>query len=141
MSQNNNSNSELKDLMWYKKYVPLYSIILGVLAIVVSFFVDLPRTRGLYIGIALGPIVVSLIAYLRYGFESSNNALGLAKVIVETAWMPLSFGVGYFVMAPSTYYAAPGGTLAIVLIIALLMVILGLRTLIALSKKGYELTP
>lgn len=140
MGQNNNS-TEFQDLLWYKKYVPLYSILLGVLAIVISLFTELPRTRGLYIGIALGPIVTALTAYIRYGFAGSKTRLGLAKVVVETAWTPLTFGLGYFIMAPSSYYAAPGGVLALILLVGLLMMILGLKTLIALGKKGFELTP
>ena len=130
---------ECPELEWYRVNVPRLSILLGLLEIVVGFFPSLPRTRGLYTGIALGPIVAGLIAYARY--QGVKGDKGTAKVVVETAWIPLSFGCAYFVMAPSRYYAAGAGAMAAALIVATAMILLGVRTMIAFGRRGFQLTP
>ncbi len=128
------------DLNWYKKNVPKLSIILGVIQIVIALlFIELSRTKGLYICIAACPIIMSLIAYLRY--LNANTNADIAKIVVETAWFPLSFGLGYFILAPSSYYEVSTGAMILVLIDAACMMLLGLKTLISLSKKGFPLTP
>lgn len=130
---------EFPDLAWYKVNVPRLSILLGVLEIVVGLFAYMTRTKGLYTCIALGPIIVGLIAYARY--QGAKDSKSVAKVTVETAWVTLSFGCGYFIMAPSSYYAAQAGILTGALIVAAAMIGLGIATLVAFGRKGFELTP
>ena len=126
-------------LAWYKINVPRLSILLGLLEIVIGLFAHMPRTRGLYTCIALGPIIMGLIAYARY--QGAKDSKSMAKVIVETAWVALSFGCGYFIVAPSSYYAARGSVLTATLIVAAAMMVLGIRTLVAFGREGFELTP
>jgi hypothetical protein len=130
---------EFPDLAWYKVNVPRLSILLGVLEIVIGLFAYMTRTKGLYTCIALGPIIVGLIAYARY--QGAKDSKSVAKVTVETAWVALSFGCGYFIVAPSSYYAARGSVLTATLIVAAAMMVLGIRTLVAFGREGFELTP
>lgn len=124
---------------WYKKSVPRLSLLLGIIALIIAQFAELPQTKGLFSIISLGPVISGLIAYVRY--SRADNLKQTVRVIVEASWIPFSFGMSYLVMAPSEYYNVGGLVLVLLLLNALLMIALGLSSLIYFGKRGYSLTP
>ncbi len=124
---------------WYKKYIPICSILLGVIAIIIAQFAGIKRTTGLFSIIALGPIISGIVAYLRYA--GAKDVKQTVRVIIEASWILFSFGLGYLVMAPSSYYSANTWVMILIILDALLLVGLGLSSLIYFAKKGYSLTP
>lgn len=123
----------------FKKYIPLLSIIFGLTALIIAQFAKLPRTEGLFTIIAIGPIINGLVAYLRY--KNAENVKKTVRIIVEASWIPFSFGLGYLVMAPSSYYAANSIIMTLIVMNALILIGLGLSSLIFFGKNGYSLTP
>ncbi|NLS44280.1 MAG: hypothetical protein GX969_00845 [Firmicutes bacterium] len=130
---------EYPELTWYETNMPRLAIILGIIAIVIGLFAQLPRTKGLYMLIAIGPILAGIVAYARS--EATTDIKRVADIIIQATWIMLSFGCAYFVMAPSEYYSARGGLTAIILIVAGIMVVFAIATLVAFGRKGFELTP
>jgi len=72
---------------------------------------------------------------------SAGNEKAIAKAITECAWICLSFGLGFWMMLSSTYYAVQPGVAVVLVINALLLVAAGLYTLASIGKMGYALTP
>lgn len=127
-------------LKWFRNNLHVLSILLGALAIVISQFADKPRSAGLYSIIALGPVISGLVTILRYSM-SDGTPRSIGKIVVECGWVCFSFGLGYLMMLPSTYYAVQGAVALLLVLDAVALVAVGGYTLYKLGKLGLSLTP
>ncbi len=127
-------------LQWFQKYVYVVALILGVIALLAAQAADTNRARLLYTFIALGPVVAGLLTILRYKISPKTEKY-FAKIIAECAWVCLSFGLGFLMMLPSSYYAVQPSITAVLVLNALLLAAFGLYTLINIGKMGFSLTP
>lgn len=123
-----------------KKYIHLVALILGLIGLVAALAADTSRARILYTCISLGPVIMGLVTILRYKL-SAGNEKAIAKAVTECAWICLSFGLGFWMMLSSAYYAVQTGVTVVLVINALLLVAAGLYTLASIGKMGYSLTP
>lgn len=123
-----------------KKKVHLYTIGLGIALLILAQFAGTSHARGLYSIIALGPVIGGLATLVRLQY-TRGLPKDIAKIVVECGWVALSFGLGFFMMVPSAYYALSGGLTALVLVVAAALVGLGLYVLLTIRKLGFSLTP
>ncbi len=124
----------------FKKHVHIVTLVLGVVALVVAQMADTSRAAGLYTAISLGPIAAGLITIYRHKVSSGTDK-SVAKIVVECAWVDLSFGLGFLMMLPSSYYAVQSPVSVLLGIDAVVMAVYGLYVLINLNKMGFSLTP
>lgn len=124
-----------------KKYIHLVAVILGVAGLVATLAAaDTDPARWLYSCISLGPIVMGLVTMLRYSL-SAGDEKKIARAVTECGWVCLSFGLGFWMMLVSSYYAVPSGLAVILSLDALLLVAAGLFALVNVGKMGFSLTP
>lgn len=134
------STRQAEGLAWFRANLHRLALFLGVAAIVVSQFADKPHSAGLYSIIALGPVVSGVVTSFRYKMSDATPR-SISKIVVECGWVCFSFGLGYFMMLPSSYYAVQPGVAALLSLDAAALVALGGYTFYRLSKLGLSLTP
>jgi len=133
-------NEALDRLGCLRKNLHVAALVLGVIALVIAQFAETSRATGLYSLVAAGPVLIGLITFWRYA-ASEGSARSIAKIIAECGWVCLSFGLGYYVMLPSSYYAVRAAVSAPLLIDGGVLILLGAYALYTVGKLGYSLTP
>jgi len=123
-----------------RRYLHVMALVLGAIALLTAQMADTARARGLYSAIAMGPVLAGLISIYRYRV-SSGSEKSYAKIIVECAWVCLSFGLGFWMMLPSRYYAVQPVVGLLLGIEALFLAVVGLYGLVTLGRMGFSLTP